>query len=381
MIKKILLFLVIALLILIAFRYFIFSKNEVPADGLPQSAEQEEIIPELDQNQFPDKTVLVENLTIPWDLAFLPDNSILITERPGRLVNYNLETGKSFIMTVPGVEHTGEAGLLGLTLHPNFEENKFIYIYITDRDGSNLVNRIERYRFENNLLSNKLIIVSDIPGAQYHDGGRIDFGPDGYLYIATGDAGNTNLAQDKNSLAGKILRVKDNGEVPRDNPFGNAVWSYGHRNPQGFSWDDEGRMWATEHGRSGVTSGLDEINLIEVGNNYGWPDSQGDEVLSGTIGPVIHSSASKTWAPASALYWDGSLFFGGLRGEALYEAILSDDKVLELKEHFKGEFGRIRSVRIGNDGMFYITTSNRDGRGEVGEGDDKIIRLNPNQFR
>ena len=201
------------------------------------------------------------------------------------------------------------------------------------------------------------------------------------LYITTGDAGKSSLAQDKNSLAGKILRVRDDGSIPDENPFGNEVYSYGHRNPQGLTWDDDGNLWSTEHGRSGALSGLDELNLIRPGENYGWPTIQGDEKRFDMNTPIINSGPDVTWAPASALYWDGSIFFGGLRGETLYEAQLQNGIIVGLKSHFKKEFGRIRTVALGPDGMFYITTSNRDGRGTVRDGDDKIIRLNPAQFR
>lgn len=320
---------------------------------------------------MPNQTVVAENLSIPWDIAFLPEGGMLVTERPGTLLL--IENGAAKKIPIPEAEHAGEGGLLGIALDPNFAANRFLYLYLTVREGSGLLNRVARYEFRANELSDSRIIVDNIPGAQYHDGGRIRFGPDGLLYITTGDAGNTQNAQNKNSLAGKILRVRDDGKV--------EVYSYGHRNPQGITWDEQGRLWVTEHGRSGVASGLDELNVIREGANYGWPESQGDSVAEGTVGPAIHSGSSATWAPASALYWDKSIFFGGLRGETLYEAVLDGGRVKELKKHFAGEYGRLRTVVLGPDGMFYLTTSNRDGRGSINAGDDKIIRINPAQFR
>ena len=210
---------------------------------------------------------------------------------------------------------------------------------------------------------------------------RLTVGPDGKLYVTTGDATSPNIAQDLRSLGGKILRINDDGTTPPDNPFQTRVYSYGHRNPQGLTWDDEGRLWETEHGRSGVQSGLDELNLIVSGGNYGWPEIEGDESKEEMIVPARHSGAGDTWAPASAVYWDGSIFFGGLKGEALYEAVLNGDSVVEVKEHFKNQYGRIRSIRVGPDDMFYITTSNKDGRGNVKAGDDKIIKVDPRMFR
>jgi glucose/arabinose dehydrogenase len=226
-------------------------------------------------------------------------------------------------------------------------------------------------------LSERTVILADIPGAQFHDGGRMAFGPDGLLYITTGDAGNGANAQDRNSLAGKILRLKDDGSIPSDNPFG----TLGHRNPQGLAWDDAGRLWATEHGRSGARSGFDEINLIEAGKNYGWPDSEGDETADGVIAPVRHSGASATWAPAGAAFFDGSIFFTGLRGEALYEARLHEREIESFTAHFAGEFGRLRAAVLGPDGFLYITTSNTDGRGRPRSDDDKIIKVDPAIFR
>ncbi|MEX1027969.1 MAG: PQQ-dependent sugar dehydrogenase [Candidatus Paceibacterota bacterium] len=320
-------------------------------------------------------TVVATDLEIPWDIAFLPDGTMLVTERPGRLVH--IEENRS--IEVDGVEHTGEGGLLGIALHPNFEQNRYLYLYQTTRVGSGLENRVNRYVYRDNELVFDRVIVDGIAGAPYHDGGRIEFGPNGYLWIATGDATSEADAQSSQTFAGGILRVTADGSTPEGNPFGNEVWSYGHRNPQGLAWDADGRLWSSEHGRSGLRSGMDEINLIEPGANYGWPVIEGDEMQEGMTSPVAHSGPDVTWAPASATYWDGSIFFGGLKGEAVYEAVLDEDEVADIRRYFFGEFGRIRTTRIGPDGMMYITTSNRDGRGEAGQGDDRIIRIDPEQ--
>ncbi len=317
--------------------------------------------------------IIAENLQIPWEIAFLPDGDLLVTERLGTIKRIGKEAR---VYTIEGVLHIGEGGLLGMALHPGFSENQWMYLYFTTRSGDNLINRVERYRFERDRLSEKTIIIDNIPGAVNHDGGRIAFGSDGYLYITTGDAGKSNLAQDIKSLAGKILRLKDDGSIPADNPFGNAVYSYGHRNSQGLTWDNKGNLWATEHGQSG----FDELNLIEKGKNYGWPVIQGDETKTGMENPIIQSGQVETWAPADAVYFRGRIFFTGLQGESLYEAKIIDDNKVSLKVHFQQEFGRIRAVVLGPDGYFYISTSNTDGRGDPRSGDDKIIRLNPEIF-
>lgn len=345
----------------------------------------------------PDVEVVAKNLEIPWGITFLPNGDMLVTERPGRLLRIDKNGAKTPITlanssgNIPGTKHVGEGGLLGVALHPNYSENNIIYLYQTSESesGDRLINRVEQYKLVDNQLkrdSDTKTIIDNIPGAVYHDGGRIAFGPDGKLYITAGDATNEDWAQiyqsgTKKDLAGSILRLNPDGSIPQDNPFDSPVWSYGHRNPQGLTWDNQGRLWSTEHGRSGLLSGLDEINLIKPGNNYGWPDSEGDTVKEGTVGPVEHSGADTTWAPASALYWGGSIFFGGLRGEALYEAILENGEMVEVKSHFKNKYGRIRTVVKGPDGMFYLTTSNRDGRGSPVAADDRIIRVNSEIFR
>ena len=331
------------------------------------------------QSSLQDTEVVAQNLDIPWEIAFLQSGDLLVTERSGKLLKIGSET--KVIKEIEGVRHIGEGGLLGLTLHPNFSVNSFIYLYSTTQDSNGISNRVERYRFSNDTLSERKVILEKIKGSSNHDGGRIAFGPDGYLYITTGDAETPNLAQDKNSLNGKILRIKDDGSIPEDNPFGNAVYSLGHRNPQGLAWDKNGTLWETEHGPSGIQTGNDEVNIIIKGGNYGWPTIKGDQTKKGLISPMIQSGTKDTWAPSGMAYYGGSLFFSGLRGEALYEAKIRNGNKLDLLTHFKQEFGRIRAVVLGPDGYLYLSTSNQDGRGLVREGDDKIIKINPKIFR
>lgn len=343
---------------------------------LPNFRQQVTTPSEKEVAKVKEATTVAANLEIPWALAFLPDGRFLVTERPGRvrLVDRDDPGSSTLVAEISEVKHFGEGGLLGLALHPDFENNHGVYLYYTYSNvGENTFNRVVRYQFENDRLRSETIVVDAIPGAANHNGGRIKFGPDGFLYVTTGDAQNPSLAQDKNSLAGKILRLTDEGQPAPGNPFGNLVYSWGHRNSQGLAWDEQGRLWATEHGRSGVLSGFDEINLIKAGKNYGWPVIQGDEKRSGMEGPRLHSG-SDTWAPAGAVFVGDSLFFGGLRGQSLYGVVFGDGRAM-LTERRRNEFGRIREVALRPDGFLYIATSNRDGRGEPQEGDDRIIKI------
>ncbi len=319
--------------------------------------------------------IIAENLDIPWEITFLPQGDLLVTERPGTLLRLSAE--EQMQIPIEGVAHRGEGGLLGLVLHPDFENNNLIYLYLTTETEEGLTNRVEQYRLENDSVTKTATVVEGIPGASYHDGGRMAIGPDGRLYITTGDAGEGSLAQDKNSLAGKILRLNLDGSIPDDNPFGNEVWTYGHRNPQGLAWDSDERLWATEHGPSGLQSGQDEINLIERGENYGWPQIRGNETREGMTAPVIQSGTDTTWAPAGAAIINGTLYYAGLRGSALYTATLEETEVTELTTNLKDEYGRLRAVVEGPDGFLYISTSNTDGRGDPDATDDKIIRVDP----
>ena len=325
---------------------------------------------------FSQMQVHQNNLSVPWGIAELPNGSLLISERTGTLTHFDVNSERSTIELPQHIQEVGEGGLLGITLHPLFEENNWIYIYHTQQapDGT-FTNRLVRYTFLNLELSEETEIIGNIPGARFHDGGRIAFGPDGYLYATTGDAGAPELAQDTNSLAGKILRIQDDGTIPIDNPFSNAVYSYGHRNPQGIAWDAAGKLWSTEHGRSGIRSGFDELNKIERGGNYGWPVIQGSEAAPNMHAPVIHSGADITWAPGGLTIVGNRAFWGGLRGQSLYEAELTDTGAALINAHFFTEFGRLRTTTLLSDGSLLITTSNTDGRGSPSENDDVVLRV------
>ncbi len=317
------------------------------------------------------------NLDVPWALDFLPDGSMIFTERAGRIRLIDAERAlvPAPLLTLDDVAVVGEGGLLGLAVHPRFVVNGFLYVYYTYRQGNGVANRVVRFRKQGAELTDRKTIIEGIPGGVIHDGGRLKFGFDGMLYVTTGDSGVGNLAQDRDSLAGKILRLKDDGTIPVDNPFaGSPVYSYGHRNPQGLAWDSQGRLWEAEHGQSAT----DELNLIEPGKNYGWPVIRGDEKAPGMESPVVHSGAT-TWAPSGLAFFDGSLFFCGLRGQSLFEVRLGGQPVTVLG-HLRNQFGRLRDVVAGPDGLIYVLTNNRDGRGTLGAGDDRIIRINPEKF-
>lgn len=369
--------LLIAGILLFAVFSFFYSNKALS----PENARQN---PETEENTREDESIktLAEGLEVPWALAFLPFDSaqgkILLTERKGtvRMIDQNGRLTEEPLLRLSEVASAGEGGLLGIAVHPEFEKNSFVYLYYTyQRDGETLFNRVVRFAFKDQRFTKPKTILNAIPGSLFHNGGRIKFGPDGFLYITTGDAQNPSLAQDKNSLAGKVLRITDEGKPVKGNPFDNEVYSFGHRNPQGLAWDQIGQLWATEHG----PSALDEFNRIEKGKNYGWPLITGDQKQKDLSGPIAQSGQS-TWAPSGLAYAKDVFFFAGLRSQTLFSATIKTDRV-EMQEHLKRRFGRLREVVVGPDNFLYVTTSNRDGRGVPSEKDDQVIRINPTMFQ
>ncbi|MFH1646119.1 MAG: PQQ-dependent sugar dehydrogenase [Chloroflexota bacterium] len=371
MIKKIIVVSVLIVVLVVAgliWWNFRAGRLETPAAAPSSAPEQEPAVADAEL-----AVSLARGLEIPWALDFLPDGSIIFTERVGRIRLVDAHQGlmPASLLTVNDVAARGEGGLLGIAVHPDFNVNGFTYVYYTRQDGNNLVNRVARYIKKDDILVDGEVILDGIPAGNIHNGGRIKFGPDGRLYITTGDSGVAELAQDLTSLAGKILRLEDDGAVPEDNPFpGSPVYSYGHRNPQGLAWDDRGRLWATEHG----SQATDELNLIRPGANYGWPHIRGEATAEGMVSPVLQSGGD-TWAPSGAAFWKGSIFFSGLRGQSLYQAEISGETAA-LRRHLERNFGRLREVVVGPDGLLYLLTSNRDGRGVPTADDDQLIRIN-----
>jgi glucose/arabinose dehydrogenase len=328
-----------------------------------------------DSRNAPLISTVSSDLDTPWAIAFLPDGSLLVTERTGNLSRILLQDGSvTRIATIDDARELGEGGLMGIAVSPDFGTNQRIFLYCTYAGADNrTLNRLVRYRYDGSRLSERTVLIDAIPGSSNHNGGRIKFGPDGYLYVTTGDAADPSLSQNRDSLAGKILRVTEDGKPAPDNPYGDEIFTLGHRNPQGLAWDGN-NMYETEHG----PSAKDEINTITMGENYGWPDVTGSGKKPGTRSP-LYQSGSDTWAPSGALFLDGSLYFAGLRGNALYRLTLHDGAVT-LKEYFKNDLGRIREAVLGPDNMIYITTSNRDGRGSPQETDDRVMRVNPRKL-
>lgn len=306
--------------------------------------------------------VVATGLKIPWEIAKVND-TIYISERVGSIVEIgdNKMTRRNVALE-QNLSSQPEAGLLGIAFPEEFNDKAYAYYsYVDNNDYFQRV--VEIQKDESNWRETKTLL-DRIPGGKYHQGGRIEIGPDNKLYITTGDATIPELAQDVTSLAGKILRMNLDGSIPEDNPFeNNYIYSYGHRNPQGLAWDNEGRLYATEHG----ASAHDELNLIQKGSNYGWPTIQGDEMQTGMVTPIIHSSTD-TWAPSGLTFLDGKLYFAALRGEGI-RVLDRDTGILET---ILPEIGRARDVLATENGI-YVITNNTDGRGNPSPNDDQLL--------
>jgi len=339
------------------------------------------------------------NLEIVWSIVFAPDGRMFFTERPGRV--RVVENGKLRAVpffTVPDVELSGESGLMGMTLHPKFAENHFVYLAYAYQDASkNQTVRVARYRETGETLVDAKTIIEAIPASRYHSGTRLKFGADGKLYITTGDATKQTLAQKLDSINGKTLRLNDDGTIPNDNPFlgqkgaRGEIWTYGHRNAQGMDFHPEtGLMFQTEHGPSiidGVSlfkrTGGDEVNIVEKGKNYGWAKISHNSRREGMETPIIEYSPAV--APASGMFYRGNLFpefknnffFGALKGEAIIRLVLDGRRIVSQDKLLEKQMGRIREIAEAADGSIYFSTSNRDGRGDPTKEDDRILRIVP----
>ncbi|MGW0786661.1 PQQ-dependent sugar dehydrogenase [Streptomyces sp. NPDC002911] len=321
---------------------------------------------------------LTDGLASPWGLAALPGGDLLVASRDEATVTrVDGESGKKTLLgSVPGVAPAGEGGLLGLAVAPTYGADHLVYAYFTTESD----NRIARLQYDEEKPAGRQLgapdtILRGIPKGSIHNGGRIAFGPDRMLYAGTGETGDTGLAQDTSSTAGKILRMTPDGEPVHGNPEADSlVYTYGHRNVQGLAWDSGKRLWAAEFGQNT----WDELNLIEPGKNYGWPDVEGKEGESGFVDPVAQWKTSEA-SPSGIAYAEGSVWMAGLRGERLWRIPLSgkaDGKPSAAPQAFlEGKYGRLRTVLAAGGDKLWLVTSNTDGRGTPKPGDDRILLL------
>jgi len=323
------------------------------------------------QTAAPNPTVAGEvatGIAVPWGIVFLPDGSALVGARDtGEL--FRVSEGDQAVVGTLDVrsrlDEGGETGLLGLALHPGFADNRLLYAYLSTDDD----NRIVRMTFDG-ALGEPEPVLTGIGTSTHHNGGGLVFGPDGLLYAATGDAEDSASAQDPRSVDGKVLRMTDTGQVPDGNPFDNLTWSYGHRNVEGLTFDDQGRLWAAEFGDKGA----DELNLIEAGSNYGWPDVEGSDGKGGYADPLAEWPVDQC-SPSGVAVAAGRAWLGALQGECVWSVVLDGPDAGTAEQHFAGDYGRIRSVVAAPDGSLWVTTSNRDGRTDPRAGDDRILRV------
>jgi glucose/arabinose dehydrogenase len=311
-------------------------------------------------------------LAVPWGLDFLPDGRAVVTERDTRQVLLvDPDTSEVEVVgTLSAAAPQGEAGLLGVAVSPDFDRDRSLYFYLTTTED----NRIIRVGLdEGDRLGEPEVLLAGIPNGFIHDGGRLAFGPDGYLYASTGETGERELAQDRGSLGGKILRITTDGDPAPGNPDPESpIWSLGHRNVQGLAFDDQDRLWASEFGESTY----DELNLIEPGGNYGWPEAEGRDGSSSFVNPRVVWSTDEA-SPSGLAFSEGNLWLAALRGTRLWRIEVDAGDVGRVRDFFVGDYGRLRTVAVAPDGLLWVTTSNRDGRGEPAATDDRILVVDP----
>jgi glucose/arabinose dehydrogenase len=315
---------------------------------------------------FAHPEVVATGLEVPWGLTFLPDGRALVAERmSGEIQQVAPGAAAQTVATVPGVVPNGEGGLLGLAASPNFAQDNYLYAYFSASADNRIV------RFKLSAPQTLEPIVTGLAKANIHNGGRIEFGPDGKLYAGVGDAGNSANAQNQQSRNGKILRVDPDGSVPADNPFpGSPVYTLGHRNVQGLAWDAQGRMFASEFGQST----WDEMNRIEAGKNYGWPTVEGIGTDSRFVNPLVQWPTAQA-SPSGAAVVGDTFYAAALAGTRLWTVPLTAAGGAGTPAAvLQGTFGRLRTVKLGPDGFLWLTTSNRDGRGNPAAADDRVIR-------
>jgi glucose/arabinose dehydrogenase len=308
--------------------------------------------------------VVARDLDVPWGLAFLPDGSALLTTRDeAGLVQVREGARPVRLGTVRGVEPGGEGGLLGIAVSPDFATDASIFVYYTASQD----NRVVRMTFEGGRARDPVPIVTGIPKAGNHNGGRLAFGPDGYLYVTTGDASDGSNSQDRGSLGGKILRITKDGKAAPGNPFQSRVWTWGHRNVQGIAWDSDGAMYASEFGQNT----WDELNLIKPGLNYGWPEVEGKAGVRGFTDPLAQWATSDA-SPSGIAIADGAVYMAALRGESLWRIPVDGADAGTPRRLLAGEYGRLRDVVTGPDGRLWVLTSNTY-RGNPRADDDKVL--------
>lgn len=337
----------------------------------------------------------VEKIDTPWEMTFAPDGSMFVTQRPGSIAIIDNGNLKVWLKLDSVVVEAGESGLFGIAVDPSYEQNGYVYFgytYAEQKSPLKLVNKIVRYRNDSGSPVFDKVLLDGIPGNHLHNIGAFEFGPDGMLYVTSGEIFQPQLAQDPASLNGKILRMTRDGEVPADNPFpGSYAYSLGHRNPQGIAFHPEtNALWSTEHGPSEEQGCcMDEVNRIEAGGNYGWPIIRGSEEQDGLIPPATYSGDTITWAPTGGFFvtqgeWAGSMLFTGLRGQALYRVVFNStdpNKIDAVERYLYRKLGRLRNVVEGPDGRIYIAVSNQDGRGDPLGIDDRIVVFTQDEIR